>query len=73
MCKVARAPIPFKLVQHHIVEMTAPGMGGDKNALLDKKERAELMKLSDTCEIIDFLDNKIEEKTGRVGGMRRDL
>ncbi|KAM0242618.1 hypothetical protein ACHAPO_001040 [Fusarium lateritium] len=73
MCKVARAPVPFKLVQHHIMEMTAPGMGPDKTSLLEKKERAEIMKLTNTCEIVDFLDEKIEEKTGRVGGMRRDL
>lgn len=73
MCKVARAPVPFKLVQHHIMEMTAPGMGPDKTSLLDKKERAEIMKLTNTCEIIDFLDEKIDEKTERTGGMRRDL
>jgi len=73
MCKVAKAPVPFKLVQHHIMEMTAPGMGSDKASLLDKKERAELMKLTNTCEIMDFLDEKIEQKTGRAGGMRRDL
>ncbi|KAF5026775.1 hypothetical protein F66182_1129 [Fusarium sp. NRRL 66182] len=73
MYNVTRAPVPFKLVQHHIMEMTAPGMGSDKTSLLDKKERAEIMKLTNTCEIIDFLDDKIEEKTGRVGGLRRDL
>ncbi|KAM0299149.1 hypothetical protein HYE67_009243 [Fusarium culmorum] len=73
MCKVARAPVPFKLVQHHVMEMTAPGMGPDKTSLLEKKERAEIMKLTNTCEIVDYLDEKIEEKTGRVGGMRRDL
>lgn len=73
MCSVARAPIPFKLVQHHIIEMTAPGMGPDKSCLLDKKERAELMKLTNTCDIMDFLDDKIDEKTGRTGGLRRDL
>jgi tRNA-dihydrouridine synthase 4 len=73
MCNVARAPLPFKLVQHHIIEMTAPGMGPDKSCLLDKKERAELMKLTNTCEIMDFLDDKIYEKTGRTGGLRRDL
>ncbi|KAF5240964.1 hypothetical protein FAUST_4082 [Fusarium austroamericanum] len=73
MCKVARAPVPFKLVQHHVMEMTAPGMGPDKTSLLEKKERGEIMKLNNTCEIVDYLDEKIEEKTGRVGGMRRDL
>lgn len=73
MCNVARAPLPFKLALHHIQEMCGPGMGGDKAALLKKKERAELNALSNMVELIDFLDDRIEEKTGRVGGLRRDL
>lgn len=73
MCNAARAPLPFKLALHHIQEMCAPGMGGDKAALLTKKERAELNGLRNMVELIDFLDERIEEKFGRVGGLRRDL
>lgn len=73
MCNVARAPLPFKLTLHHLQEMCAPGMGGDKSALLTKKERAELNNMRNMAELIDFLDERIEEKAGRVGGLRRDL
>ncbi|GAO15961.1 hypothetical protein UVI_02039810 [Ustilaginoidea virens] len=73
MCRMAKAPLPYKLALHHIQEMTAPGMGPDKTALLSKKERAELNALGNMAELVDFLDRKVEEHTGRIGGMRRDL
>lgn len=73
MCKLAKAPLPFKLALHHVQEMTAPGMGPDKTSLLAKKERAELNALANMADLVDFLDRKVEEHTGRVGGMRRDL
>ncbi|CAM1507231.1 Fc.00g068720.m01.CDS01 [Cosmosporella sp. VM-42] len=73
MCKIARAPLPWKLTLHHLQEMCGSGMGGDKSALLTKAERAELNGLRNMVELIDFLDERIEEKTGRVGGLRRDL
>ncbi|KAL1841633.1 hypothetical protein VTJ49DRAFT_6810 [Mycothermus thermophilus] len=38
----ARAPLPHKLLLHHVAEMCSPGMGPDKRALLTKAERAEL-------------------------------
>ncbi|EFY97233.2 dihydrouridine synthase 4-like protein [Metarhizium robertsii ARSEF 23] len=72
MCKVARAPLPFKLALHHVQEMTAPGMGPDKRALLNKRERAELNACGSMLDLVDFLDAKVEEHTGRKG-MRRDL
>ncbi|KAI5466630.1 hypothetical protein BGZ63DRAFT_418397 [Mariannaea sp. PMI_226] len=73
MCNVARCPVPFKLALHHIQEMCAPGMGPDKSSLLTKKERAELNAVTNMCDLIDFLDTMIEEKTGGVGGLGRDL
>ncbi|KAG8421700.1 tRNA dihydrouridine synthase [Metarhizium acridum] len=72
MCKMARAPLPFKLALHHVQEMTGPGMGPDKRALLNKRERAELNACESMLDLVDFLDTKVEEHTGRKG-MRRDL
>ncbi|TWU78405.1 hypothetical protein ED733_008789 [Metarhizium rileyi] len=71
MCRLARAPLPFKLALHHVQEMTAPGMGPDKSALLNKRERAELNACGSMFDLVDFLDSKVEEHTGK--GMRRDL
>lgn len=73
MCNVARSPLPFKLVVHHVQEMCSPGMGDDKSALLPKKDRQRFSRLADMAELVDFLDEKMEELTGRVGGLRRDL
>ncbi|RDA87955.1 hypothetical protein CP532_3428 [Ophiocordyceps camponoti-leonardi (nom. inval.)] len=73
MCNVARCPLPFKLVAHHVSQMCGPGMGPDKSALLPKKERAKLAHLDNMLDLIDFLDDKIEEHTGRTGGLRRHL
>ncbi|KAH0532745.1 hypothetical protein TsFJ059_001392 [Trichoderma semiorbis] len=72
MCNVARCPLPLKLVVHHVQEMCAPGMGGDKSSLLSKKERVKLVDFTNMADLIDFLDEKIEEHTGQKG-MRRDL
>ncbi|PFH57943.1 hypothetical protein XA68_14351 [Ophiocordyceps unilateralis] len=73
MCNVARCPLPFKLVAHHVTQMCGPGMGADKSALLPKKERAKLADLDNMLDLVDFLDSKIGEQTGRAGGLRRDL
>ncbi|KPM39932.1 hypothetical protein AK830_g6607 [Neonectria ditissima] len=73
MCNVTRCPLPFKLALHHLQEMCGPGMGADKSSLLSKKERAEMTGLANMCGLIDYLDDMIEEKNGRVGGLRRDL
>ncbi|KAH6898987.1 hypothetical protein B0T10DRAFT_125794 [Thelonectria olida] len=73
MCNVARCPVPFKLALHHVQDMCSPGMGADKSSLLTKKERVQFNSLTNMFELIDFLDEMIEAKTGRVGGLRRDL
>ncbi|KAK4465538.1 tRNA-dihydrouridine synthase [Cladorrhinum samala] len=65
---VARAPLPFKLTLHHVMEMCSPGMGPNKNALLSKQERSALMQCGNMLDLIDFLD----EKKGGVGVTRRE-
>ncbi|KAF4892396.1 tRNA-dihydrouridine(20a/20b) synthase [NAD(P)+]-like [Colletotrichum fructicola] len=72
MRHVIRAPIPVKLVQHHLHEMVGPGMGPDKKALLDKQERAALQRLDSMIDVIDFMDDAINRKTGRTDGLRRE-
>lgn len=73
MCRLSRAPLPYKLALHHVQQMTGPGMGPDKHSLLSKKERAQLNALPNMLELVDFLDGAVERYTGRAGGMRRDL
>lgn len=65
MNNVARCPLPFKLVLHHLSEMCAPGMGPNKTALLPKQERAAMLACTNMVDLIDFLDEK-------RGGLRRD-
>jgi tRNA-dihydrouridine synthase 4 len=64
----ARCPLPYKLVQHHVGEMCAPGMGPDKTALLSKAQRAGVMACGNMVELVDFLDGVREGE----GGLRRD-
>lgn len=71
MRNVARAPIPLRLVQHHLSEMCGPGMGPQKSALLDRKERGLLLKLESMLDVVDYMDGMIALKTGRVGGLSR--
>jgi len=59
MNRVVRAPIPFKLVVHHLSQMCGSdrkmvGLGG---TLLNKRERAEMMECGSMVQLIDFLDN----------------
>ncbi|KAF4781721.1 dihydrouridine synthase [Colletotrichum scovillei] len=72
MRHVIRAPMPVKLVQHHLHEMCGPGMGPDKRALLNRQERAALLALENMVDVIDFLDDAINRKTGRTEGLRRE-
>ncbi|KAI7920457.1 tRNA-dihydrouridine synthase 4 [Pyricularia oryzae] len=65
--RAAQAPLPFKLVTHHLTEMTAPGMGPDKASLLNKRERIEMLEKEDMFELIDWLDVKMAEKRGGQG------
>ncbi|ATY61966.1 dihydrouridine synthase 4 [Cordyceps militaris] len=73
MVRAARAPLPVKHAVHHVQEMCGPGFGPDKSALLSKKERLAFARMTDMTELVDFLDDKIAEHTGRAGGLRRDL
>lgn len=52
--------------------MCSPGFGRDKTSLLSKAERAEIHNCTNMCDLIDFVDDKIREKTGR-DGVRRHL
>ncbi|KAK4132405.1 FMN-linked oxidoreductase [Trichocladium antarcticum] len=63
MNKAARAPLPHKLMLHHLSEMCSPGMGPNKAALLTKQERAAMMACTNMVDLIDFLD----EKMGGIG------
>jgi tRNA-dihydrouridine synthase 4 len=71
MRNVARAPLPLRLTLHHLTQMCGPGMGSDKTALLNKKERVALVEMTNLFDVIDFLDEKIAEKKGQVGGLVR--
>ncbi|SPN97047.1 related to A.brasilense nifR3 protein [Cephalotrichum gorgonifer] len=71
MRNVARAPIPLRLVQYHLGEMCGPGMGAEKGALLDKKERMVLHGLESMLDVVDFMDEMRSLKTGRAGGLSR--
>jgi tRNA-dihydrouridine synthase 4 len=68
---LARAPLPFKLALHHLNEMCGPGMGPDKSSLLNKRERLQMLGLTNMCDVVDFLDERIAEKTQRAGIERR--
>jgi tRNA-dihydrouridine synthase 4 len=72
MARAARAPLPLKLVVHHLTEMCAPGMGPDKAALLTKAERAALVRATNMLDVVDLLDAVARERMGRDAGMRRD-
>ncbi|KAK0618265.1 hypothetical protein B0T17DRAFT_495988 [Bombardia bombarda] len=86
MSNVARCPLPFKLVLHHLSEMCAPGMGPVKTALLSKQERSAMMACGNMVDLIDFLDEKMPrgmgvlgsdgdgggDGDGRMAGLRRD-
>jgi tRNA-dihydrouridine synthase 4 len=60
---VIKAPIPFKLVMHHLTEMCGSGGHGEggkfgvSSALLSKKQRAKLVACRNMLELIDWLDD----------------
>lgn len=51
--------------------MCGPGYGPDKSSLLNKKERMEMYNCANMCDLIDFLDKKMQSK-GRKEELRRD-
>lgn len=71
MRNVARAPIPLRLVQHHLTEMCGPGMGPEKTALLDRKERGVLSNMASMLDVMDYMDAMVALKTGRASGVSR--
>ena len=61
MNKVTMAPIPFKLVVHHLSEMvgsdrTGGQVGGGTGPLLNKEQRMEMVACQSMLELMDFLD-----------------
>lgn len=60
--KAVKAPIPFKLVIHHLSQMVGTDhqggtVGGGKGPLLMKEERMVMMECGNMVELIDFLDD----------------
>ncbi len=60
--KVVKAPIPFKLVVHHLSEMVGSDraggqVGGGAGPLLSKEQRITMMDCQNMLELIDFLDS----------------
>jgi tRNA-dihydrouridine synthase 4 len=61
MNKVVKAPIPFKLVVHHLSEMVGSDrmtgtVGGGSGTLMTKEERIQMMECGSMIELIDWLD-----------------
>jgi tRNA-dihydrouridine synthase 4 len=64
---VIRAPIPHKLVLHHLSEMCSSDVRNAegeivRKSLLSKKKRIEMMECGDMLELIDWLDGVREIK-----------
>jgi tRNA-dihydrouridine synthase 4 len=67
MNKVAKAPIPFKLVVHHVSEMVGSDraggqVGGGAGPLLTKEQRMEMMECKTMLDLMDLLDSIRELK-----------
>ena len=61
MNKVITAPIPFKLVVHHLSEMVGSDRAGGQvgagtGPLLSKEQRMEMMGCQSMLQLLDFLD-----------------
>ncbi|CAG8982783.1 hypothetical protein HYALB_00001064 [Hymenoscyphus albidus] len=69
MNKVAIAPIPFKLVVHHISEMVGSDRSQRGVTLMSKEERLSMMECMNFLELVDYLDGVRAE----YGGLRRDV
>jgi len=62
-----RAPIPFKLVVHHLSQMCGSDHSQSGKTLLTKEQRGRLMACKGLGEVIDLLDEVREME----GGLRR--
>lgn len=67
----ARQCLRLLLIYNIVGEMCGPGYGPDKSSLLSKKERMEMYNCANMCDLIDFLDEKMESR-GRKEGLRRN-
>lgn len=59
-------------MEHEVGEMCGPGYGPNKNSLLNKKDRIEMYNCTNMCDLIDFMDEKMQGVGGRQDGIRRD-
>ncbi|TVY46573.1 tRNA-dihydrouridine(20a/20b) synthase [NAD(P)+]-like [Lachnellula occidentalis] len=64
---VIRAPIPFKLVVHHLSQMSGSDHSQSGKTLLTKEQRGRLMECTGLGEVTDLLDEVREME----GGLRR--
>jgi len=60
--EMVKAPIPFKLVVHHLSEMVGTDRSQAGGTLLSKEERMEMMACRNMLELVDFLDRVREVK-----------
>lgn len=67
--KVTIAPIPFKLIVHHISEMVGSDRSQSGVTLMTKEERLGMMECMNFLDLVDYLD---ELRAGE-GGLRRDF
>ncbi|KAF4631762.1 hypothetical protein G7Y89_g6367 [Cudoniella acicularis] len=56
MNNVVKAPLPFKLVVHHLSEMCGSDRSQRGKTLLSKEERGRLMECKSFVEVVDLLD-----------------
>jgi len=64
---VIKAPLPFKLVVHHLSEMCGSDHSQSGKTLLTKDQRGQLMECTGLGDVIDLLDGVREDQ----GGLRR--
>ncbi|KUJ07538.1 FMN-linked oxidoreductase [Mollisia scopiformis] len=62
MERVVRAPLPFKLVVHHLGEMGGSERSQRGKTLFSKEERAELMACEGMVDLIDWFEEMKERK-----------
>jgi len=67
MNNVIRAPLPFKLVVHHLSQMCGTDHSQRGSTLLTKEERGRMLDCKGMVELIDVLDDVREKE----GGLRR--